>query len=379
MKTIVHFSLDFRKDKPQLGGYSRIVNLCSDENSHIIYTIKFNAIGISEYTINSNIKVYELPVKANRFGIKEQLSDYKTLVKKINNHVIANNIKIDILFAHSQIINYFILDGLRKTISRPLLWEVNGIWGKEYLQKFTLFHFALYLLQNKILRNSDFIVFQTKGCLEYIVDNYCDVAHKSVIILNGVNHKDMKVGSKVFNSIGNRKYLFLGRFDELNGAKFLIDFIHKNPNLIDLTFIGDGPLKGEIETLGGNTKYLGSLPRERMMLEFGSYDYVIIPRLDNIDTNIFIPTKLIEAMYNKSVVVCSDVKGLTEVVKDGMNGFVFQAENDNSFHRLLDKLNIISNDQLQIISINGVQTIEDNFLWTENYKKLEKVYNKFTV
>jgi glycosyltransferase involved in cell wall biosynthesis len=379
MKTIAHFSLDFRKDKPQLGGYSRIVNLCNDDNFHIIYTIIFNTNKITEYLINSNIRVFEIPISANKYGVKEQIMNYGLLVNKIKNHIHDNKISIDLLFAHSQIINFFILDGIRKIIKKPLIWEVNVIWGKDFLQKFNLFQFFLFLFQKVILQKSDFVIFQTKGCLQYINENYCDISKKSEIIQNGVNPKDMKIESKVFNSIGNRKYLFLGRFDELNGVKFLVDFLHKYPNLIDLTFIGDGPLKVEIETLSGNIKYLGSLPREKMMLEFGNYDFVIIPRINNIDTNIFIPTKLIEAMYNKSVVICSDVKGLTEVVIDGRNGFVFQVENHNSLFRLLDKLNVISSEELKIISNNGVKTIEDDFLWIDNYKKLEIVYNQLSL
>ena len=41
MKNIVHFSQDFRLGKPQLGGYSRILNEIEDGNTHFIFTIGF--------------------------------------------------------------------------------------------------------------------------------------------------------------------------------------------------------------------------------------------------------------------------------------------------------------------------------------------------
>ena len=378
MKTIVHFSLDFRRDKPQLGGYSRIVNLCGDDNFHIVYTIIFNKKNISEYSVNSNIKVYEIPIEVERFGIKEQLLNYKILIKKINSHLRENNIIVDILFAHSQILNYFVLDGIRKILNKPLIWEVNVIWGKEYLQKFSVFNFVLFYFQKKILRKSDFIVFQTKGCLEYVNNNYCLVSSKAEIIQNGVNARDQKVDIKLFNPIGCRKYLFLGRFDELNGAHFILEFVENYGVRMDLSFMGDGPLKDKIQSCGGNVKYLGSVPRDVMMFEFGNYDFVIIPRIDNIDTNLFIPTKLIEAMFNKSVVICSDVRGLTEVIRNGENGFVFQAENGESLNRLINKMNKIPIEELKIISEKAYSTIENNFLWTNNYDKLKKVYDRYS-
>jgi glycosyltransferase involved in cell wall biosynthesis len=378
MKTIVHFSLDFRKDKPQLGGYSRIVNLCGDDNFHIIYTIIFNKKNISEYSINSNIKVYEIPVNVDKFGIKQQILNYKKLIKNITKHILANNISVDILFAHSQILNYFVLDGIRKIINKPLIWEVNVIWGKEYLKKFSVLGFLLFYFQKKILRKSDFIVFQTKGCLEYINNNYCLVSDKAEIIQNGVTARDCKVELKFFNPVDRRKYLFLGRFDELNGANFIIEFVKNYGVKLDLSFIGDGPLKEKIKNFGGNVKYLGSVPRDVMMFEFGNYDFVIIPRVDNIDTNLFIPTKLIEAMFNKSVVICSDVRGLTEVIRDGENGFVFQEENEESLNQLIKKLNKLPIEELKIISEQAYSTVENNFLWTNNYVKLRKVYNRIS-
>ena len=63
MKHIVHFSQDFRIGKPQLGGFSRILNQFADGNQHVVFTAgkldDFYELKINENLIfNSNFPLF---------------------------------------------------------------------------------------------------------------------------------------------------------------------------------------------------------------------------------------------------------------------------------------------------------------------------------
>ena len=119
-----------------------------------------------------------------------------------------------------------------------------------------------------------------------------------------------------------------GLFDELNGIKFLLDTLlkYKNSDIPEIHFLGNGALVNEVIQFCEEYpkhKYLGSVEKSQIPYILKEYAFGLIPRIDTLGSRLYIPTKVLEMMNLKLVVLGSNVDGLTEVIENDKNGFIY--------------------------------------------------------
>lgn len=101
-------------------------------------------------------------------------------------------------------------------------------------------------------------------------------------------------------------------------------------------------------------------------------DFVVVPQT-TIDGATSHPVTLLEAMAAKKITISSDICGISEVVKDGCNGFLFENKNIDS---LAGKMLYVSKnfDRLTAVRKNAYRAIEDNYKVGEIAKRVNNIY-----
>jgi len=383
MITIIHFSQDFQKNKIQLGGYSRVLSICSDSNNHIIFTIDKTNTEIIDWVVRDNITIVAIPLMGKSFSRMQQLVSYKSIALQISNWLGEKNITPDIIFGHSQLVNYFILKEVKKKlVNSILIWELNVIWGihpvKGIIQKLLL-KFIFYL-QKIVIKGCDHLVAQTNLSKQYIIEKFDASDSKISVIENAIMPEELFNKNNV-SFINEHRFICYGLFDRMNGIPFLLETLKNLEAKVQIDFFGNGPYLNDVKLNAetGVINYKGTLPRELMIRELRNYSFIIIPRLPEIDANLFIPTKLIECMANGVVPICADVMGMKEVVKHGQNGFLFKAGNITELNSLLVNLTSMSKEKWVEMSKNAIETIQTNYTWDVKHQHLNNIYNELIV
>ena len=379
--TIIHFSQDFARGKAQLGGFGRILNICSDKNRHIIFTLSARITNTEVYNIDS-IKVIEIPIDKMPVSKKRQIFIYKKIATKIHEYLATNKINPDLLFGHSQLFNFFILRELQSKFfpNLKILWEANAIWGIHHSGnlKVRINNRLNWILQRRIFRQADGIICQTNASKDFIIRNFGVEVDRCGVVTNAV----LSVTNQIRDCEKNepRRVLCLGLFDEMNGIPFLADFIRneRKVNGIEFHFIGDGLYKPIVEKLNsdGLCTYWGRLSHNEMQKRYSEFDFVIIPRLPCVEADLFIPTKLLESMAAGVIPICSDVKGMTEVIIDEKNGFSFKAGNITDLQNTLYKIKEYNNEQLKKVAFNARTTVSETYNWNNNHNDLALIYSE---
>ncbi|MBK86636.1 MAG: glycoside hydrolase [Flavobacteriaceae bacterium] len=172
---------------------------------------------------------------------------------------------------------------------------------------------------------------------------------KNQIIFN-LYSADVNSFGKNKNNNFAKKFLFLGRFEEIKGINILLEAWRTIQNKKDwsLTFIGNGKLVDKIKN-EPNIVVKDFMQPHDLINEIHQYGFMILPSLDE-------PWALVihEAMSAGIPVLSSDVCGAAPVfILPNYTGFTFKSEDVND---LISKITTIMNmeeDILKRMSINA--------------------------
>ena len=174
------------------------------------------------------------------------------------------------------------------------------------------------------------------------------------------------------------KLLFVGRFVEKKNPLALIEMLNylvhsKCLVNVQLVLIGDGPLLPQVIDRVNKYKLLnhvvfkGSLPHENVLAEFqNTFLYVQHSITDFEGDQEGLPNSILEAMSYSVPVVSTIHSGITEIVKDGYNGFLVQ---ELDYYGMAERIwELCTNDVLyQRVKKNVINTREEE-LWTNKQR-----------
>ncbi len=142
-----------------------------------------------------------------------------------------------------------------------------------------------------------------------------------------------------------------------------------------MLIIGDGPerkdLMSLVDVLGiqKNVIFTGSIPRENIMDYLQISDLFVLPSLSE-----GFPNVILEAMAAELPIVTTNFEGSSEIVEDGVNGFIVQTKNSKALAdgiaEILDDSNV-----KQSMSARNREAVA-KYDWGNSIIHLEKIYNQ---
>lgn len=193
--------------------------------------------------------------------------------------------------------------------------------------------------------------------------------------------KDLKREENGYN------ILTISRLTEKKGLRYGIlaikELITEYPNIM-YKIIGSGPLEKDLKKLivslgvENNVKIIGNLDNDSLNNEFNRATAFILPciRARNGDLD-GIPVSLMEAMYLKIPVISTKVSGIHELIENGNDGLLVDANDAKQLSYAIGTL-LADNDLRIKIGNNGKQKIEKDFNISKEVEKLTNIWKDIT-
>jgi len=308
------------------------------------------------------------------------LHGHSPLACAIASHQLKRKKNLPALFEVHRIMGDFsnppVLPGPLKVLAGPLLWIVRKL---------------LRRIEGRILRQAEVVIAHSDSAKRRLMELYGLDAESIVAISNGVDSQrfDPARWAQAGQALrrerdwGDRLVcLYAGRLDEVNGTKFWLESLRnlgesERKNL-QVVIIGRGPLSEYVaryaQAHSEFVEYLGPVEYETMPKYYAACDVVLIPCMPTLPSEVQPPTKLQESMAMARIVLASNVGSITEVIEDGVNGYLFDKHSDKSF---IDKLRFILMQPADIMKPLGERAREKmvrEYTWERSRKLLQDVY-----
>jgi len=208
---------------------------------------------------------------------------------------------------------------------------------------------------------------------------------KMHIIPNGINHEYYKVD---LSKIQLREYfklkneaqilLFVGRFVPEKGPHVVINsipFIISKFNKIQVVLVGFGPLESYLNKLieekgiSEFVKIIGKMENKEVKKIYRASDIFI---LSSIIPDPF-PNVVLEAMVSGLPVICTNMGGQLEMVKNNVNGIIISPNNPKQLADAV--LDIILNKKMEKMGQKSIE-LSQNFSWNKKAKDLISLYEE---
>lgn len=346
-------------------------NIAKRLNDHDISVITSLDKGLPSESIMDGFKVYRIyrPGKNNKIGVLLSaplfwISIFFKLWK----------LKPDLV--HFQGLS----TGIIGIFSKKILKIPYIVWPRG--SDVYLPHPIMRLLHKSIFENASSIVALT----EYMKKTIKKVTDKEInVIPNGVDLSKFTVNENKSNirhelniPLDKTILILVGRLYPVKGVEYLIEsisFLKETRDDFKLLIIGDGSERSYLEKLSEElniTNYVefrGKIPNDEVPLYLKASDIFILPSLSE-----GFPNALLEAMASGLPVVTTKIRGLDEIVEEGINGFLV---NPKSPEEIANKVDLIMQDNTlsERFSQNNKLKAKE-YEWETVIKKLNEIYKK---
>jgi glycosyltransferase involved in cell wall biosynthesis len=138
------------------------------------------------------------------------------------------------------------------------------------------------------------------------------------VIINNFIESNYIIQNKT-NNLRVINVLFVGMLSYFKGVSDLINLIEmfRKNSRIKFSIVGNGPLGKDVPNYE-NVKYLGSINHDFIYDIYDNNNILILPSY----TEVF-PLVILEAMARGLVILASDLPGMSEIIIEGRNGYLF--------------------------------------------------------
>lgn len=253
----------------------------------------------------------------------------------------------DILHAHSPALNGLAALGAARRHGLPVVYECRAFWEDAAVDHGTHAEWGLRYrlsraLESRVFSRADAVTTICEGLKQDIAARGVAERHITVI----PNAVDPDVFSyrtapdselqKTLSLAGKKVLGFLGSFYAYEGLTLLLEampHILAKHGDVALLLVGGGPeepgLRRRSQELGleDSVLFIGRVPHSEVQRYYSLVDFLVYPRLSMRLTHLVTPLKPLEAMAQGKLVIASDVGGHRELIRDGVNGRLFEAGN----------------------------------------------------
>jgi glycosyltransferase involved in cell wall biosynthesis len=273
----------------------------------------------------------------------------------------------------------------------PVVLEVNSPHAferKNLVRDIWQLPVVPFFLEWLNMKLSDRIITVSAELKKYIAGKRIDIAKISVVP-NGVNtvnfSPDVASNGIVEQYDLSRKTVlgFVGSFHYWHGMENilkLIDATLRQRHDIVYLLVGDGPLKADVEAVVTENNYqnrvvlTGYVPHAQVPEFVAAMDIVLAP-YPAMDFFYFSPLKLFEYMSAGKAVVASSIGQISELIKDGENGLLYDPDDFQSFCRKTEQL-IDDVELRRRVGKNGRETILTDYTWEKNAGRINHVISE---
>jgi glycosyltransferase involved in cell wall biosynthesis len=240
-------------------------------------------------------------------------------------------------------------------------------------KRFSMAHRVLRPVVKCLLRGASARVVNSEGLRQRAQAIFPDLHFE--VICNGVDVEIFRPGPKESERIPT--VLFVSRLIERKGLHLLLPALGRLLNEgveFRLLVVGDGPMRSQLEQqaeqlgLANTTDFLGLRPRSELPAIYRRADIFCLPSASEGMANV-----MLEALATGLPVVATDVPGSSELVQDGVNGFVVQAGHWEALVEPLRRL--LSDTELRQRLGEAGRQHSENFAWSKMAGQYLKLYD----
>jgi PEP-CTERM/exosortase A-associated glycosyltransferase len=287
---------------------------------------------------------------ASRPVIRE-LAEMEATRRRLD-RVIAE-LKPDLVHAHSPILTGLPAWRAARRARIPIVYEVRALWEDAavdigHAKQSGLRYRTTRALETMLLQRANGVVTLCEsmrgelasrgiaGNKTVVVPNAVDMTHFS-----GARERDENLAESL--SLKDRVVLgFIGSFYHYEGLDLLLralpEIRKEIPNAVVL-LVGGGPQEAMLKDLtvvmglSDAVRFTGRVPHEKVRLYYDLVDFFVYPRKSMRLTELVTPLKPLEAMAERRLVIASDVGGHRELIRDGVTGYLFKADDPSALAR----------------------------------------------
>ena len=322
-----------------------------------------------------------------------QLAVIETLTRRLI--AVARSEQPDIIHAHSPALNGVAAIRAGRTLGIPVVYEVRGFWEDAAVSHGTSTEGGVRYrlgraMETWVLRRAQQVTCICEGIRGDLIERGIP-AQKITIVANAVDTSRFQpVGDRNrdieqrYGLSGKKVLAFIGSFYAYEGLDMLVEamprLLRARPD-VRLLLVGggqvDAQLRAQIARLGVDDSVIltGRVPYEDVEAYYSVTDILVYPRRSMRLTELVTPLKPLEAMAQKSLFVASDVGGHRELVRDGITGTLFKADNQEDLERsLLDLL--AAENRWPALRDAGRHFVEQERTWRNSLTNLVPVYEQ---
>jgi 1,2-diacylglycerol 3-alpha-glucosyltransferase len=255
-----------------------------------------------------------------------------------------------------------------RTLGIPSVITNHSLVGHTSLRPY------LYLAGKLLVGNADAVI-----AVSSAVEKDTKLMTKKPVyrIFNGMEYEesDQKI-LLPFDRKGKLVIITVARMTKKKGIHNLMELapslLKKHKNLIFL-MVGDGPLRETLEKkaeesgLSENFYFTGEVPRKAVLEYLDQADIFALPSSDEA-----FGISILEAISKKVPVVAMNHSGVSDIIKNGVNGYL--ANNLTEFSSFLETL--IENPDLRTSLAQEALKGLSNYDWNRIYEQTNQVYSK---
>jgi len=318
-----------------------------------------------------------------------------TIIPKLKDRIlnVSEEVKPDIIHAHSPALNGLaaILAGKKANI--PVVYEIRAFWEDAAVdhgncKEGDLRYKLTRAMETYVVKKAHAITTICDGLKQDLIKRGIK-EEKITLIPNAVNLKNFALITEKSSQILERYHLknsfvigFVGSFYHYEGIDILIKalaVIKKTGLDIKVLLVGGGSQQSKIvnliETLNLQDRVIltGRVPHHEVKDYYSVMNVTALPRKSMRLTELVTPLKPLEAMALGIPVLASDIGGHRELIKHNINGYLFEADNEQA---LADMIISLFNDHSSFAKIvkNGRDFVENIRNWKVSVSNYPAVY-----
>lgn len=306
---------------------------------------------------------------------------------------VANQIKPDIIHAHSPVLNAMPALSVGCKLEIPVVYEIRAFWEDAAVDHGTTREGSLRYrltraLETSAIRRANHVFTICEGLRADIVARGIAASHVTVIP-NAVDVETFQLAQPADPALQEKWGLkgrtvigFIGSFYAYEGLDLLVaalpDVIKAHPNAC-LLLVGGGPqeaaLKAQVQSLGltQHVIFTGRVPHAEVNRYYDLIDMLAYPRHSMRLTELVTPLKPLEAMAQGHLFVASDVGGHKELIEHGKNGWLFKADDRAALSQAIVDM-LAHPERWPLMKANGREFVESVRNWRNSVANYRAPY-----